>query len=67
MIIDPPFGWRYGFPRNYSSKTDGDLGAFLMKHGYPAEDLDLALRHLRVISSGPEWTEEELGYLKNTP
>ena len=65
MLVDPPSGWKYGFPRNYNSKTDGDLGEFLVKHGYPRGDIDFALRHCRFISSGSEWSEEDLEYLKN--
>lgn len=63
MLIDPPGGWRYGFPKKYS-KEDGDIGEFLVKHGYPREEVDFALRHLRCISSDESWTEEDLEILE---
>lgn len=66
MIIDPPSGWKYGFPRRYT-KEDGDLGEFLAKHGYPRDDIDFALRHMRMLSEGPDWTDEELEILANNP
>lgn len=64
MIIDPPSGWKYGFPKRYT-KADGDLGEFLAKNGYPRDDIDFALRHLRMISEGEDWSNEELEILSN--
>lgn len=49
VLVDPPSGWMYGFPRSYNKDKDGDLGSFLVKHGYPSEDLDFALRFCRFI------------------
>jgi hypothetical protein len=51
MLVDPPSGWRYGFPRPYDATKDGDLGAFLVKNGYPSEDIDFALRYCRFIGT----------------
>ena len=65
MLVDPPSGWKYGFPRTYNPKADGDLGEFLVKHGYPRKDIDFALWHCRFISDGESWTEEELEFLKD--
>lgn len=47
MMIDPPSGWRYGFPRKYNRDKDGDLSEFLIHHGYPEDDVDFALRYIR--------------------
>lgn len=51
-MIDPPSGWKYGFPRKYEGDKDGDMGEFLLHHGYPIDDIDFALRHMRC------WKEE---------
>ena len=34
-LVDPPSGWRYGFPRLYDPATDGDVTEWLIAHGYP--------------------------------
>jgi endonuclease YncB( thermonuclease family) len=50
LIIDPPSGWRYGFPRPAPENffEDGfDLGAWLISCGYPAADVKLAIKHGR--------------------
>lgn len=46
-FIDPPSGWRYGFPRRYSD-TDGPLEDFLRHHGYPEDEIDFGLKYLRM-------------------
>lgn len=33
--VDPPSGWRYGFPRLYDPATDGDMRAWMIAMGYP--------------------------------
>lgn len=35
--VDPPDGWRYGFPKEY---TGGNLNKWLVENGYPQEDVD---------------------------
>lgn len=52
MMIDPPSGWKYGFPKVYDEKKDGDLKTFLKKNGYPEKDIDFASKHCRM------WYEE---------
>jgi hypothetical protein len=52
LIIDPPEGWRYGFPKPVHEEfhtlgSDFDLGRWLVSEGYPAEDVELALKHSR--------------------
>ena len=46
-MIDPPSGWRYGFPRAYDAEVDGDMRDFLLLHGYPERDVDFALQYMR--------------------
>lgn len=65
MIIDPPSGWKYGFPRRYV-RADGDIGEFLVKNGYPRKDVDFALRHLRMIPEGEDWSGEELEIIEHS-
>lgn len=36
--VDPPAGWQYGFPKLYDSEVDGDMTAWLVKHGYPVDE-----------------------------
>ncbi len=33
--VDPPSGWRYGFPRLYDPSKDGPMWAWMIAHGYP--------------------------------
>lgn len=47
MMIDPPEGWRYGFPRSYDDAKDGSMREFLLRHGYPLKDVDFALQYMR--------------------
>ena len=49
LMVDPPSGWTYGFPRSYDEKKDGDLKTFLKKNGYPTKDIDFALEHCRMF------------------
>ena len=51
LIIDPPAGWKYGFPKPMPEEImDGSIKEFsnwLIKEGYPREDIELAVRHSR--------------------
>lgn len=50
MIIDPPSGWQYGFPRPLPSgwkEPNFDLKKWFLENGYPEKDIDLALKHSR--------------------
>ena len=43
--IDPPGGWRYGFPKKIK---DGESYIEMLREaGYPEEDIDLALKYSR--------------------
>jgi len=33
--VDPPSGWRYGFPRLYDPARDGNMRAWMIASGYP--------------------------------
>ena len=47
-MIDPPTGWKYGFPCLYNESVDGDIRDFLLSKGYPEKDVDFALQYMRV-------------------
>lgn len=38
--VDPPGGWRYGFPKVWDKKENPDFYAWLVKEGYPQEEID---------------------------
>ena len=50
MIIDPPEGWKHGFPKilpeNLIGNFDG-IPAWLVENGYPEEDIELAVKYSR--------------------
>ena len=33
--VDPPEGWKYGFPAIYDPDTDGQLSDWVVRKGYP--------------------------------
>ena len=52
LIIDPPEGWRYGFPKPVHEEfhtlgSDFDLGKWPVAEGYPEDQIDLALKYSR--------------------
>jgi hypothetical protein len=51
-MVDPPSGWKYGFPMPYDEEKDGPLEDFLRSKGYPEKDIDFACSYVRV------WEEE---------
>jgi len=52
LMIDPPSGWQYGFPKPvheefYTLGSDFDLARWLIAEGYPEQDIELALKYSR--------------------
>jgi hypothetical protein len=41
--VDPPEGWRWGFPKLYDPAKDGDMRAWMVRHGYPQRMADQGL------------------------
>jgi len=35
MWVDPPEGWKFGFPAIFNPDTDGQLSEWIVKKGYP--------------------------------
>lgn len=55
LMVDPPSGWMYGFPRVAPREVLEDNKKFrdwLSKHGYPDDQLDFAVNNTRF------WEEE---------
>lgn len=51
LMVDPPSGWRYGFPKVWNRKTHPDMVAWLIENGYPAKkanDRNLIYRFMSV-------------------
>lgn len=53
LVVDPPSGWRYGFPMVWDKEKQPELREFLKEKGYPEDDLEFALSHIRM------WFPEE--------
>ena len=52
VMIDPPLGWRYGFPAELPDSVI-DVKTWLVEKGYPEKEVDFAIQHCRF------WEEEE--------
>ena len=38
--IDPPNGWRYGFPKIYNTESGMTIMEWLVSEGYPQKEID---------------------------
>lgn len=54
LMVDPPSGWRYGFPAEYDEEKHGSLLNLLQSHGYPEKDIEFALRNMRMWEDSDE-------------
>lgn len=54
-MIDPPTGWKYGFPKELPDDIK-DLRQWFIDNGYPEKSVDLALQYSR---SWEELNEEK--------
>lgn len=50
-IVDPPSGWKYGFPKELEEGKD--YAELLKESGYPESQIEFAMKYSRF------WTEEE--------
>ena len=39
-MIDPPDGWKYGFPKAVPNPAPEDMMAWLVSEGYPQKEID---------------------------
>ena len=51
-MIDPPSGWKYGFPKELP-KDVKDLRQWFIDNGYPEKDVDFAMSYCRMWEQ--EW------------
>ena len=63
--IDPPSGWRYGFPKIYNTEIDGDCRAWIIREGYPEEEILKLGRYFYWRSWAAE--EEEREFRRGVP
>jgi len=47
MWVDPPEGWKYGFPAIYDPEKDGQMSEWIVRKGYPL---------LTIKEYGESWT-----------
>lgn len=47
MLLDPPEGWKYGFPKQCPTELK-DLNAWLVEQGYPQKLIDSYGEHFYV-------------------
>lgn len=56
VSIDPPSGWKFGFPKSVSLEEFNDkkfdFREWLLSNNYPEEDIELAFKYSRF------WTTE---------
>lgn len=50
-IVDPPSGWKYGFPKELPADVE-DFVQWLIDNGYPEEDAEFGAKYCR-------WWEKE--------
>lgn len=53
LVVDPPSGWRYGFPMVWDKEKQPELREFLKEKGYPEDQIDFACQYIRM------WFPEE--------
>lgn len=59
-LIDPPSGWKYGFPKFYNNPDDLPVREWLIANGYPQWEVDQWIgNHVRFIYN--DETEIERG------
>ena len=45
MMIDPPSGWQFGFPKVYDKEPKETKEAWLLRNGYPKSLIDRGMHH----------------------
>lgn len=54
MMIDPPSGWKFGFPKPFTKPKDQPLRDWLIENGLPEKDADFAVKY-----GCRYWSEDE--------
>lgn len=53
-MIDPPGGWKYGFPKAMPNPEPADFYGWLVSEGYPQKEIDSMGEHFYCR----QWEEE---------
>jgi len=56
MYIDPPSGWKYGFPKVLPNPMPEDLYDWLVSKGYPQKEIDSCGKHFYYRIWEGDWT-----------
>ena len=53
-MIDPPEGWKYGFPKTFDIKYNQNIKQWLLENGYPQHLIDQGMaKHCRFWEKQP--------------
>lgn len=44
-MIDPPYGWMYGFPKKFEPLEGELFDDWLVRNGYPKSEIEFALNY----------------------
>lgn len=58
MMIDPPSGWKYGFPLPFEPEKGESVNEFLMRKGYPIWEV-MSWRAYGMVVPCSWWETEE--------
>ena len=47
IMMDPPGGWRYGFPKPYLPNRGENFIQWLIREGYPPDECEWAMKYMR--------------------
>lgn len=53
LFVDPPSGWKYGFPCEWNKEKYPELKDLYLAKGYPEKDINFALNYTRI------WEEQD--------
>lgn len=45
LMVDPPSGWKYGFPKPLPDPRPEDMIAWFIEQGYPQKEIDVCGKH----------------------
>lgn len=60
MMVDPPSGWKYGFPKILPKEATGRNLEWMVENGYPQFEIDKMKDHFYCRYWEEEFEESEL-------
>lgn len=57
-MIDPPMGWKFGFPRVLPEDVGNDILGWLVEQGYPQEVIDAHGKYFSWRVWDEEWEDD---------